>query len=275
MAVAHSDAGVTEGRIFLAAPLEPGHVSRLFRSNNVLAWDYRTGTLLSRSERRLGEILVDTKPAAADPAQVAGVLLEVIQKVGLGLFTWTDEALQLQARVQSLNLWRPEENMPDLSSQALLANPELYFEPYVSSIKKKDDFEKLDLAELLGNSLNYGQMQRLNALVPGQLKVPSGFFVPLKYLPDGGRPVLAVRIQEVFGLTDTPAVNEGRTPVLLHLLSPGYKPVQVTQDLRSFWANAYPAVRKELKIRYPKHSWPEDPWTAEAVRKGPAQKRQQ
>jgi ATP-dependent helicase HrpB len=119
---------------------------------------------------------------------------------------------------------------------------------------------------MLESQLPWALQSRLAELAPAKLKVPSGSMIRLQYFPDGSTPVLAVRLQEMFGLLDTPSVNEGRTQVLLHLLSPASRPVQVTQDLRSFWQNTYPQVRKELRIRYPRHFWPEDPWTAEAVR---------
>ncbi|GIW33737.1 MAG: hypothetical protein KatS3mg072_1070 [Meiothermus sp.] len=108
---------------------------------------------------------------------------------------------------------------------------------------------------------------RLDALAPTRLQVPSGSRVRLTYHPDGSPPVLAVKLQEMFGLADTPTVNEGRTRVLLHLLSPAQRPIQVTQDLKSFWNHTYPEVRKELRGRYPKHPWPEDPWNALPTRK--------
>jgi ATP-dependent helicase HrpB len=114
--------------------------------------------------------------------------------------------------------------------------------------------------------LPWNLQTRLNALAPTALQVPSGSMIKLQYFSDGRPPVMEVRLQEVFGLLETPAVNEGRNKVVLHLLSPGFKPVQVTQDLKSFWASTYAEVRKELRTRYPKHSWPEDPWTAQAVR---------
>ncbi|NJK46491.1 MAG: ATP-dependent helicase hrpB [Pleurocapsa sp. SU_196_0] len=131
---------------------------------------------------------------------------------------------------------------------------------------QREDFTRINLLEALQNRLTWMQTQHLETLAPAKLDVPSGSRIKLEYAPDGSPPVLAVRLQEVFGWLETPFVNDGRTPVLMHLLSPAYRPVQVTQDLRSFWQNTYPVVRKELKIRYPKHAWPENPWTAEAVR---------
>jgi ATP-dependent helicase HrpB len=133
-------------------------------------------------------------------------------------------------------------------------------------VRKRADFAKLDLSSVLRNTLDWQKQQELNALAPETIEVPSGSKIRIEYFMDGRPPVLAVRLQEVFGLVDTPRINQGRTPVLMHLLSPGYKPVQVTQDLKNFWQTTYHEVRKELRIRYPKHSWPEDPWTAQAIR---------
>src|SRR5690606_29942607 len=131
---------------------------------------------------------------------------------------------------------------------------------------KRSDLLRLDLNTILVSMLPWDLHPRFAELAPARLPVPSGSQIRLQYFPDGRPPVMEVRLQEVFGLLETPSVNEGRTRVLMHLLSPGYKPVQVTQDLRSFWSTTYAEVRKELRSRYPKHSWPEDPWTAQAVR---------
>ena len=136
----------------------------------------------------------------------------------------------------------------------------------VHFFRKSDDFKKLNLFEIFSSLIPYPEQQLLDKLAPEKIPVPSGSLIPLIYQPDGSAPILAVRLQEVFGLADTPTINNGKTPVLLHLLSPGYRPVQVTSDLRSFWKNIYPEVRKELRVRYQKHSWPEDPWSAEPVR---------
>jgi ATP-dependent helicase HrpB len=148
----------------------------------------------------------------------------------------------------------------------LLATVETWLGASLDKVRRREDFAKLDVLELLRSMLTWKQLQRLDALAPVSVTVPTGSNIRLDYSMDGRPPVLAVRLQEMFGLLDTPTINEGRLQVLLHLLSPGYKPVQVTQDLRSFWKNGYPEVRKELRLRYPRHSWPEDPWTAEAIR---------
>jgi ATP-dependent helicase HrpB len=166
----------------------------------------------------------------------------------------------------SLKKWRPEESWPDVSENALLDSLEDWLGPFLINVAKKFELEKLNPEDILSTILPWEFQSKLNTLAPEKLHVPSGSHISLKYSAEGTPPVMEVRLQEVFGLLETPAVNDGRNKIILHLLSPGYKPVQVTQDLKSFWTNTYAEVRKELRMRYPKHSWPEDPWTAEAVR---------
>jgi ATP-dependent helicase HrpB len=145
--------------------------------------------------------------------------------------------------------------------------------PYLKDVKNPGDLKRINLAEALYHSLSWDQQQALDTLAPKRIEVPSGSRISLQYFSNALSPVLSVRLQEVFGMSDTPTVNKGKMPVVLHLLSPGYKPVQVTSDLRSFWNNTYHEVRKELQRRYPKHAWPDDPWTAPAVRKGRSEKK--
>jgi ATP-dependent helicase HrpB len=192
--------------------------------------------------------------------------VQVVRSEGLQLFNRTEEAQQWQARVLSLRQWRVGENWPDLSDSALLNSLESWLVPYLQGVRKRDDFARLDLPAMLQARLPWELQQALDRLAPLKMQVPSGSQIKLQYQSDGSAPVLAVRLQEMFGQLDTPTVNEGRTPVLVHLLSPAYRPAQVTQDLRNFWQNTYADVRKDLRGRYPKHSWPEDPFTAEAVR---------
>lgn len=267
LAVAHLDAGNQEGKIYLAAPLNPKDVLPLSYQKETVQWDTQKGILIARSEKRIGEIIVESTPLEKIPEEEkTAILCEVVRKEGLTLFKWPEELLQWQARVINLKNWRPEEEWPEVSSEYLKEHPEEWLSPYLSAIRKREDFQKLDTGMILSGNLSWELSQRIQILAPEKIKVPSGFEIKLQYFADGSTPVLAVRLQEMFGLLDTPTINEGRTPVLLHLLSPGYKPVQVTQDLKSFWKNTYPEVRKELRVRYPKHHWPEDPWTAEAVR---------
>lgn len=267
LAVAHLDAGNNEGRIFLAAPLNPDDVLHLAYEKEVISWDAQKGILLARKELRVGDIMVQSSVITNIPEEKrVQIICEAIRTEGLSLLNWSEEALALQSRIMSAKAWRDEEEWPDLSNDLLLETLEEWLGPHLTAVRKRDDLQKIDLLNLLLGLIPWPVRQRLEEVAPAKLKVPSGSLIPLSYHANGSSPVLAVRLQEVFGLTDTPTVNEGRTKVLLHLLSPGYKPVQVTQDLRSFWSNAYQEVRKELRVRYKRHHWPEDPWTAEAMR---------
>lgn len=267
LAIAHMDAGAGQGKIFLASPLNFKAYSPELTENNVVTWDENKGILLARKERRLGELLVETAPLEKVPEdKVIQVLSGVVRKDGRKLLNWNESVSALQARILSMKKWRKDESWPDVSTDNLLSDPATWLELYLPKIRKKEDFQKLDLTNIIKGFLDWSFLNRLNELAPQEIKVPSGSSIVLDYSAEGEPPVLAVRLQEMFGLVETPAVNEGRSCVLLHLLSPGYKPVQVTQDLKSFWKNTYPEVRKQLRMRYPKHHWPEDPWTAEAVR---------
>jgi ATP-dependent helicase HrpB len=169
--------------------------------------------------------------------------------------------------VIALRAWGRDE-FADMSDASLLSSLEDWLAPIVDDVRRAEDFRRLDHLEALSSRLPWDTRRRIDAWAPERLEVPTGSRIALDYSPSahGGSPVLAVRLQEIFGWTDTPTVNDGRIRVTLHLLSPGNKPVQITQDLRSFWSTTYSEVRKELRARYPKHSWPEDPWTASPVR---------
>lgn len=148
----------------------------------------------------------------------------------------------------------------------LCDNATEWLAPYVNGVKTAADLKKLNLVEILTNHLTWEQQQELENLAPAKIEVPSGFEIELRYQAQGEVPVLAVRLQELFGMLESPKICHGKINVLMHLLSPGYKPVQITGDLNSFWTNTYKEVKSELQRRYPKHSWPEDPFTAKAVR---------
>jgi ATP-dependent helicase HrpB len=263
LAVAHMDAGTDEGRVYLAASLEWRDLTPFER--DVVAWDSRNGVLMAQREQRIGEITLETRVLKDVPIETrAQALCEAVRSEGLKLLEWTDNALQWQARISSLRVWGYD--LPDVSDTALLETLELWLPPFLTGVRSREDFKKINLENALHSILSWQQNQQLERLAPSKIDVPSGSRIKLEYASDGGAPVLAVRLQEVFGWISTPSVNDGRVQVLMHLLSPAYRPVQVTGDLRSFWQNTYPGVRQELKRRYPKHSWAEDPLTAEAVR---------
>ena len=274
LAIAAMDAGTKEGKIFLAAPLDPADLVHLSHENIRVEWDDRNGILISQREKKIGDIILESKIINDVPEEKRiQVICAAMRKGEFDNLPWNDEISNWQNRLISMKKWRPEDSWPDVSREGLLENIEEWLAPFLGTIRKREDFKKLELKNILNNILSWQQQQKMNELVPEEISVPSGSNIKLQYFSDGSTPVLAVRLQEMFGLTDTPTINEGRTAVLLHLLSPGYKPVQVTQDLRSFWQNTYPDVRKEFRMRYPRHSWPEDPWTAEAAR-GPRRRAQ-
>jgi ATP-dependent helicase HrpB len=270
LAVAHLDAtpgnwaraaGSAEGRIFLAAPLDRAALEARAEAADVVRWDSRTGTLIAERQQRVGALILSSQPLRDLPAGArAEALAGAIRAEGLHLLSFSPEAAQLRARAESVRHWRPGEDWPDLSDSALLDTLETWLGPYFGSARSRDDLGRLNLLPALQALLPWPLPAQLDDLAPTHLTVPTGSRIRLEYRP-GDAPILAVKLQELFGLEHTPTVNAGRTPVLLHLLSPAGRPVQVTQDLRSFWNSSYFEVRKDLRGRYPKHPWPDDPWT--------------
>ncbi len=267
LAVAHLDAREGMGKIWMAAPLNPKDLAPLLKMKEVIKWDRKKGGLLAHTEVRIGAIILGTRPIQkVVQADAKSAILEAIVEEGDLLLDFNEEVIQLIHRVQSLKKWNPDQNWPDWTVALLCETPENWLEPYLQNIQKNEDLKKLNLVQILENSLEFDQQKLLNNLAPKFLQVPSGSQIQIEYKPDGETPLLSVRLQELFGLLETPRVNIGKISVLIELLSPGYKPVQLTQDLKSFWQNGYFEVRKELKRRYPKHEWPDDPIGAEAVR---------
>lgn len=267
ISVSQLDAGGREGKIFLAAAVSENDLQRSATESTVVRWDEEREMVVALTELRAGTLVLKNKPAARPEEEEKNrVLLDIIRRDGLRVLGWNDEIEAMRARVQSLRVWRPSENWPDVGDESLLNTLEVWLTPYLTGVYKKSELTKLNLKVILTGLIPWELQSRFESLAPAQIEVPSGSRIHINYFADARPPVMEVRLQEMFGLLETPAINEGRTKILLHLLSPGYKPVQVTQDLKSFWQNTYHEVRKELRMRYPKHSWPEDPWTAEAVR---------
>ena len=267
LAIAHVDARQGLGKIFMASPLNPKDLAPLVKTVETIIWDTYKGGLIATKELRIGSIILQSK-ALPDPdeSHLIQAISNAIKKEGERLLDFNEEVQAWQNRVLSLRKWRPQDNWPDVSLQGLLMTNDEWLAPYLHNIKRPEDLKKLNLKEILNNSLDWEKQNDLNKLAPQRIKVPSDSEIKIEYTHNGASPILSVRLQEVFGMLDTPTVNEGKTPLTMHLLSPGYKPVQITSDLRSFWNNTYFEVKKELKSRYPKHSWPEDPLTAQAVR---------
>ncbi|WP_338223356.1 ATP-dependent helicase HrpB [Algoriphagus confluentis] len=267
LAVAHVDAREGMGKIWMAAPLNPKDLVPMLKTKEVLEWDRKKGGLIAHSEIRIGAIILGTRPLQKfDKSLAKQAIVEAIQEEGQFLLDWNEDAMQLICRVQSLKKWNPDQNWPEWSIAILCKNSPEWLEPYLDTVSKNEDLKKLNLSQILLHHMTFEQQQLLETLAPSKITVPSGSQIRLEYKEDGGTPLLSVRLQELFGLLDTPKVNQGKVAVLIEMLSPGFKPVQLTQDLKSFWANGYFEVKKELKRRYPKHEWPENPLEAEAVR---------
>lgn len=271
LAIAHWTVGAPHGgaprRIRAAAAISASdvlrdHAARIGNAVEVTWNDQQQGVLAER-QTRLGAIVLERKPLAQPEGERQRAAMIVgLRSLGLSALPWTDAARQFQARVMSLRRWRPTEDWPALDDDALFEQLDHWLAPHLGGITRRDHLARLDLASLLNNQLDYAQQQRLARLAPTHLDVPSGSRISLEYAADGAPPVLAVKLQELFGATRTPSVDDGRMAVALHLLSPGRRPIQVTRDLAGFWARTYAEVRKELKGRYPRHPWPDDPLVA-------------
>jgi ATP-dependent helicase HrpB len=263
LAIGAMNIGKNDGQIFLASPIDPTDLPTT--KHKVLKWNKTKGELIAQTEVRVGDILLKaTKTIIDNEEKAIETLCEAIKIERNNLLPFSKEVTAWQCRVMSLKKWNPKEDWPTVTTEYLFDNVQDWLAPYLSKITKKKELQKLDLLSILQNSLPWGM--NLEEFAPQKFTVPSGSSIKLTYFENGQAPVLAARLQEVFGLLETPKINKGKNTVLMHLLSPGYKPVQVTSDLHSFWDNTYIEVKKELKRRYPKHSWPDDPWTATAVR---------
>ncbi|MDR3519182.1 MAG: ATP-dependent helicase HrpB [Azospirillaceae bacterium] len=267
LAVADLDGAPQNARIFLAAPLAQAEIEALFeteiRTETVIAWDEREEAVLARRRRRLFELILKDE-ALNDVAeeQVTAVLLDVVARKGLDWLPWTATLRVWQARVALLRRLDGADAWPDVSDVALAVSVPAWLGPFATGLTRRSHLKRLDLAAALATMLDGSQRQALEREAPVHVTVPSGSRVPIDYL-SAEEPILAVRLQELFGLAQTPRIAGGRVPLLLHLLSPARRPVQVTRDLASFWNQGYKAVRADLRGRYPRHYWPDDPLQAE------------
>ncbi len=273
--------GGADARIHLAAPLCLEDMEGLFaeriRKEKRLVWDAARQAVSARELRRLDALILEERPWSDPPAEdVRALLLEALAREGIQQLPWSLDLLELRRRVafaRSLPWEKTAEaepgGWPDLSDAALAASLPVWLGPFLEGIDRVSRISTLMLAEALSALLPWPLARNIETLAPSHMAVPSGFSYRLDYsdasYPAG--PVLAVKLQELFGLEKTPALCEGRVPVLLHLLSPAGRPVQITCDLSGFWQNGYAAVRAELRGRYPKHPWPEDPLRATATRR--------
>ncbi len=267
LVIAELDGGAQWAKIGLATPITLTEINALYGSEitetDSVVWDERTQAVRASRQRKLGALTLSEQTLSKpDPSLIREMLLQGVRLAGLETLAWTPELRQWQARVQFLRrVMGDESGWPDLSDKALLQRLPEWLGPYLDGITTLGRVQQMDLATPLHALLTWEQQRALHRLAPTHLTVPSGSKIRIEYdNPD--LPILAVRLQEMFGCKETPRLVEGNVPITIHLLSPAKRPVQVTKDLASFWANAYQDVRKELRGRYPKHHWPEDPLSA-------------
>lgn len=252
-----------EGRIFLAAPLDPMDISELHQTRDILAWDSRKGGVVARSERRIGCLPVDSRALDnPDPDEITAVICQAAPKEGLSMFDFSDEVAAMQQRIAAVSSWHPEMNLPDVSTSALLEKAAEWIPYHIGSARTIAELKKIDLRTVIWSMLDYNTQTEVDRLAPTHIHLPNSKRAKVEYRQGAHAPIVRVRLQEVFGMSETPRVDGGSRAVLMELLSPGFKPVQLTSDLKSFWSGTYFEVRKELRRRYPKHAWPEDPGKA-------------
>lgn len=258
-----------DSTILRAAPLDELRLQKDFPERFVeqdfVRWDADARGLLARREKRFDQIILESKPAGrVDPKQAAQALCDAVSELGLAALPWTENLKQWRERVRCLRAWVPELGLPDYSDEALLEQREHWLKPALQGKTRLDALSEQELSEALKSEIDWALRQKIDQLAPTKIVVPSGMERGIQYQHDAA-PVLAVKLQELFGLADTPKICDGRIGLTLHLLSPGGKPLQITQDLKGFWQRTYPEVKKEMKGRYPRHPWPEDPWNATAT----------
>lgn len=272
-----------DARILRAAPLDEGDLracwpNRFFERERV-RWDPDRRALSARRERCFDAIVLDARPGGrVDPEQAAQALTDAVAELGLAALPWSDALRQWRARLRCLRQWMPELSLPDLSDAALLATRAHWLRPAFTGKTRLDELDADTLADALRHRIDWRLRQRLEMLAPERIGIPSGMHRRIDYGYDDAAdvalaPVLAVKLQELFGLAETPRIADGRVALTLHLLSPAGRPLQVTQDLRGFWRRTYPEIRKEMLGRYPRHPWPEDPWNAAATHRAKPRRR--
>ena len=270
LAVATTDGASGDQKIYLAAPLSLAEIETHFgdqiKTRDGVFWDSRSKSVSASRSRRLGALVIEEKAIVnADPVAITAAMAEGIRDMGLGCLPWSAGAKSLRARVSFIRRLFPEDGWPDLSDEALLATLDEWLVPYLAGISRKSHLDRLDMHQILASMIPHALFRHLDRLVPTRIEVPSGADVRIDYETEGD-PVLRVRLQEMFGLAKTPSIAGGRSPLRIELLSPAGRPLAVTQSLETFWTNGYPSVRSDMRGRYPKHSWPEDPLNAPPVK---------
>jgi ATP-dependent helicase HrpB len=269
LAVATTDGASGDQKIFLAAALSREEIETHFAGHIQLSedvvWDSRTQAVNASRVRKLGALVLEERVLTdANPDAIALAMTRGIREMGLRVLPWTDGSSHFRAQVMFLQRLLAEEGWPVLSDDALLLSLEAWLTPYLAGITRRSHLERLDMLAIIKALVPYELQRQIDVLAPRRIAVPSGSSISIDYETDGD-PVLRVRLQEMFGLAKTPSIARGRAHLRIELLSPAGRPLAVTKSLETFWTNGYPDVRADMRGRYPKHSWPEDPMTAVAV----------
>ena len=270
LAIATTDGASGDQKIFLAAPLTLAEIEAHFSTHiemiETVAWDSRNQSITATRARKLSALVIEERPLAdADPQAMAAAMAEGIREMGLRVLPWKEGVTHFKAQVLFLRRLLPEDGWPDLSDEALLPRLDDWLTPYLAGITRKAHLDRLDMFAIVKALVPYDLQRQMESLVPSRIEVPSGAYVAIDYETDGD-PVIRVRLQEMFGLAKTPSIAKGRAQLRIELLSPAGRPLAVTKSLETFWTNGYPDVRAELRGRYPKHSWPEDPLSAPPIK---------
>jgi ATP-dependent helicase HrpB len=270
LAIATTDGASGDQRIFLASPLSLAEIEKYFTDqieiHDGVFWDDRTKAVIASRRRCLGTLVLEEKSTTnADPEAMAAAMIQGIAEMGMTALPWSDDAKSLRARVLFLRRLFSDDGWPDLTDETLLATLGQWLMPNLAGISRKAHLERLDMQAILQSMIPQDLLRRIDKLAPARIEVPSGADVRIDYATEGD-PVLRVRLQEMFGLARTPSIANGRAYLRIELLSPAGRPLAVTQSLETFWTNGYPSVRSDMRGRYPKHSWPEDPLNSSPVK---------
>jgi len=275
LAIGEADGIGAEVRAYLAAPLTKKEIEEFFNDSIIeeeeIHWSNADEVVIARRISRLGAIVLSEQPIKPHGEKVISAMIDGIKQIGINFLTWDKDTRSLQQRCEWLRINYPNEQWPNLSDSNLINTADEWLAPFLDGIWKKEQLASLPFLKILQSHITKSVIHQIDALAPSHLKLPSGSNVMLDY--SGAQPVLAVRLQELFGQLDTPKICNGKVKVLIHLLSPARRPLAVTQDLHSFWTKVYPEIRIQMRARYPKHIWPEDPLNAKPTNKTIRKKR--
>lgn len=250
-----------DNRIFLAAPMRMTDVASRGKWVDNVSWDSRAGRIVARRELRVGVLTLETRPIEGGDIrqQIINAICRAAPKEGLSMFDFNDDVQRMQIRIATVASWHPELNLPSVETADLLATAAEWLPLYIGKATTAQELKKIDLCAVIRGLADYETQLVIDRVAPTHIKLPNGRNARIDYRRGAETPVVSARLQDCFGMLSTPRLDDGTRPVLMELLSPGFKPVQLTQDMEGFWRTTYFEVRKELRRRYPKHRWPEDP----------------